>query len=134
MTYENENAAREALSSATATLSDLRTIVVDYPQLRAMVASYPEADPALLTWLTVLHDHRSTQPCGHVRQRQRECAAVRTRPSSQSRMERPSCSGSRAPEMMAKTVSAYKVAVAHRDTMTRFVWTRDRTTVPSSTS
>ncbi|MFT3833388.1 MAG: PQQ-binding-like beta-propeller repeat protein [Micropruina sp.] len=56
MTYQNEAAARQALEARVTTLSDLRVIVVDYPQLRAMVAALPEVDAALLGWLADLHD------------------------------------------------------------------------------
>lgn len=56
MTYENDAAALLALKSRAATPSDLRMIVVKYPQLRAMVAAYPEADSTLLGWLADLHD------------------------------------------------------------------------------
>lgn len=56
MTYENEAAARTALASRVATLSDLRSIVVEYPELRAMVAGYPDVDQPLLDWLAGLRD------------------------------------------------------------------------------
>lgn len=56
MTYDTETAARKALVARVATLSDLRMIVIDYPQLRPMVAAHPETDPALLGWLADLHD------------------------------------------------------------------------------
>jgi hypothetical protein len=53
---EDTRAAVEALADGTASLADLRQIVVDFPQLRSVVAAYGATDEALLAWLAALHD------------------------------------------------------------------------------
>ena len=55
MTLDARTAAA-ALSGGTASLTDLRQIVVDFPHLRSAVAAYGPTDEALLGWLGSLHD------------------------------------------------------------------------------
>ncbi|MCL1838561.1 MAG: hypothetical protein FWG47_04505, partial [Propionibacteriaceae bacterium] len=56
MTFPDPSAAIAALGNRTATLADLREIVTNFPQLRPMVAEYPDTDEDLLSWLRDLHD------------------------------------------------------------------------------
>ena len=54
--FRNEDEARIALTTGTATPEDLNEIVTSYPQLRTTVAAYPATYPALVDWLANLHD------------------------------------------------------------------------------
>ena len=56
MTYPDARAAVAALANGTAGLTELREIVVSFPELRPVVAAYPAADEALIGWLADLHD------------------------------------------------------------------------------
>lgn len=54
--FRNEDEARAALATGTATPEDLNEIVATYPQLRPTVATYPATYPALMDWLAELSD------------------------------------------------------------------------------
>lgn len=56
MAFPDEAAALAALNSGTATPTDLREIVVSYPNLRPAVAAYPGTDDPMLGWLRDLEE------------------------------------------------------------------------------
>lgn len=56
MQFKDAQAAYDALADGKVSLKDLRTIVVEFPQLRPHVAAYPGVDQGLLDWLRNLHD------------------------------------------------------------------------------
>ncbi len=56
MAFANAQVAVAALASRTASLADLREIVTRFPELRPVVAAYPQTDAALLEWLGGLHE------------------------------------------------------------------------------
>lgn len=56
MAFPDARAAVAALADQSATLTDLREIVTQFPELRPVVAAYPSTDDALLSWLRELRD------------------------------------------------------------------------------
>lgn len=56
MAFPNARAAVAALAARSATLEDLREIVTAFPELRPVVAAYPDTDEGLLSWLRELQD------------------------------------------------------------------------------
>lgn len=56
MAFASAQEAVAALAARSASLADLREIVTRFPELRPVVAAYPQTDQPLLDWLGGLHD------------------------------------------------------------------------------
>lgn len=56
MAFANAQEAAAALAAQSASLADLREIVTRFPQLRPIVAAYPQTDQPLVEWLGSLRD------------------------------------------------------------------------------
>jgi len=56
MAFANAQEAVAALAARSASLADLREIVTRFPQLRPVVAAFPQTDQPLLEWLGSLRD------------------------------------------------------------------------------